>query len=172
VAPPSAIDLEQLYAERILLESLAVKLSSAHLTTEELAQLESLLEEMSGAVALQNVELWEVPHRQYHDLLRKYAGMKLIERARDLDDHAERYRRLYMSQPQSWASAAQEHREIVDACKARNSALAAAQLGRHLGKTALVVAASISPEHEPAAVRAALRLVGAISEEQGPVAIR
>src|SRR6266540_1456992 len=146
VAELSMTDLEQVYASRVLVEALA--------------QLNQLSEG-------RDIDAWEAAHRRYHELLRKYAGERIERLARDLSDHAERYRRVYMAAPLAWPEAVREHAAIVAACESGDGQAVTVQLVRHLARTALTLIALVDPEHEPTPVREALRLVtaGAGSEE-------
>ncbi len=145
VAELSLADLEQLYASRVLLEALAVRLTVPVYTEADLAELKGALAEM----------------QRYHGLLRKYAGQRIALLARNLSDHTGRYRRVYMAEPRAWSAAAQEHAAIVDACVSGSITAASTQLARHLARTALTLIALFDPEHEPTPVREALRLVTA-----------
>jgi len=160
VAKLSLADLEQLYAARVLIEALAVRLTVPAYTVDDLAELKDALAEMTELKG-HNLDKWEEAHRRYHELLRKHAGERIDRLARDLSDHTGRYRRVYMAEPRAWSAAAQEHTAIFDACASGSAAAASTQLARHLARTALTLIALFDPEHEPTPVREALRLVTA-----------
>jgi DNA-binding GntR family transcriptional regulator len=160
VAELSVADLEQLYASRVLLEALAVRLTVPAFTQQDLDELRQALSRMTELKG-RDVDVWEAAHHSFHRLLRRYAGERIGRQADDLSDHTERYRRVYMAEPRAWSAAAAEHTAIVDACVAGDAALASTHLARHLARTALTLIALFSPEHEPAPVREALRLVTA-----------
>jgi DNA-binding GntR family transcriptional regulator len=78
---------------------------------------------------------------------------------RELYDHADRYRWLYIKGvPRALSIAADEHKAIFDASLNGDAALAASHLARHLARTALTVLTHHAPEHDPTTVRAAIRL--------------
>jgi DNA-binding GntR family transcriptional regulator len=159
VAPFSIEDLEQLYAVRIVTEALGVALSVSRFTPDELAALDAALAEMD-ALAGVDIVAWEEVHQRFHRLLARHAGARLERLIADCFEHAERYRRAYVTgEPRAWSQGAAEHREIVEACRARDAALASAQLARHLSRTALTVLMLVAPEHDPQIVRAAVRQV-------------
>jgi DNA-binding GntR family transcriptional regulator len=158
VAPLSAQDVEQLYATRIVVEALAVQLSVPHFTESDLLAMRAALDGMSLASDTQDVETWELPHSDYHELLRSRAGERVRALARELSDHSDRYRRVYLSGPLAWSSANEEHTAIVEACEARDAAAASNRLAHHLARTALTVIAMISPNHDPAPIRVALQV--------------
>jgi DNA-binding GntR family transcriptional regulator len=157
----SVTDLEQLYALRVMVEALAVRLSVPQLTHDDLEAMRAALADMDELAKHRDLDAWESAHRTYHDLLRMHAGERVARLARDLSDHTERYRRVYMGEPRAWTAAAEEHRAVADACRAGDPSLAAAQLARHLARTALSLMAAISPEHDPLPIREALRMVTA-----------
>jgi DNA-binding GntR family transcriptional regulator len=160
VAKLSVADLEQLYAARVLIEALAVRLTVPAYTAADLAELKDALAEMTELKG-HDLDKWEEAHQRYHGLLRKHAGERIDRLAGDLSDHTGRYRRVYMAEPRAWSAAAQEHAAIFDACASGDAAAASTQLARHLARTALTLIALFDPEHEPTPVREALRLVTA-----------
>jgi DNA-binding GntR family transcriptional regulator len=159
VAPFSIEDLEQLYAVRIVNEALAVALSVPCFTPAELDQLDAALARMDELAGV-DVADWELVHAGFHRLLACHAGERLQRLTDQCVEHAERYRRVYVTtQPRAWTVGATEHREIVEACKARDASLAAARLARHLSRTALSVLMTVAPDHDPQVVRGAVRQV-------------
>jgi DNA-binding GntR family transcriptional regulator len=159
VAPFSIEDLEQLYAVRIVNEALAVALSVPRFTPAELDQLDAALARMDELVGV-GVAEWDIVHAGFHRLLACHAGERLQRLTKQCVEHAERYRRVYITtQPRAWTVGATEHREIVEACKARDAPIAAARLARHLSRTALSVLMTVAPDHDPQVVRSAVRQV-------------
>jgi DNA-binding GntR family transcriptional regulator len=159
IAPLNGPDLEQLYAIRIIVEGLAIRLTVASATDEQVEELRGHLDEMAAHQQSRDFDAWEVPHQAFHRALVGGGGERLIATAEELSDHAGRYRRLFLQEPRAWSSAAAEHAAIFEAFAARKAAVAARELASHLAKTALTVAASLAPDHEPAGVREALRMV-------------
>ena len=151
-------DLEQLYAMRIVHESLALRINVPRYTRRDLEAMRSCLRRMD-AVSHQDLRQWRALDRQFHFALVAHSGDRLIRTIRELYDHAERYRGLYITGvPRALHIAAQEHRHILEACVAGDSSLASGQLARHLARTALACVTHHAPEHDPTTVRAALRL--------------
>lgn len=159
IAVVSAPDLEQLYALRITVEALAIRLTVKQMTEDDISELRRLLEEMDELATKQDFDRWEVPHQTFHRVLVAKSGERLVSTIQELSDHAARYRRIFLEQPRAWTAAASEHAAIVDACEARDAPLAASRLAAHFATTALTVCASLAPEYEPAGVRESLRLV-------------
>jgi DNA-binding GntR family transcriptional regulator len=160
VAQFSIQDVEELYAVRITNEALGIRLTVPAMSAEDHASLEQSLREMSRFAAESDVDTWEQHHRAFHTQLVRGGGKRLCTLLSELYDHAERYRRLYItSEPRAMSIGAAEHEGIVEACHARDAGAAAAELARHLSRTALTALMQIAPEHEPAMVRGALRAV-------------
>src|SRR6266700_506265 len=160
VADFSIPDLEQLYAMRISLEALAIRLTVPLLKADDLRRLEGLLTQMSELPTPEEYERWEVPHRSFHLGLVAYAGTRIVTTIAQLSDHAERYRQFYSTEaPRAFEQGVREHRAIVEACLARDPARAAERLARHYSSVALGTLAVLTPEYDPVLVRTALHSV-------------
>ena len=149
-----------------MIESLALRITLPRATEADLDDLEAALAAMGEAAANRDVALWEVPHRQFHGVLRRHAGHRLDRLAGELAAHGERYRRVYLGEPIAWSSAAAEHFAILEACRAGDDSLAAERLARHLARTALTVIASVAPEHDALPVRMAVRQVAGLIDSK------
>ncbi len=160
VAAFSVVELEGLYALRIINESFALRVTAPHFTTQDLATIDRLLKEMRSFEEV-DYPSWERVHTQFHEQLYKYAGTRITNLIGELMDHSARYRQLYTHQPRSWSVGREEHYEIVAACSQQRPVDAARLLARHLARTALTVLALRAPEHDPALVRVALNSVAA-----------
>jgi DNA-binding GntR family transcriptional regulator len=158
VADFSVTDLDELYAMRVCLESMAVALATPLMTASDLAELDELLLQMDRLARQGDLAGWGEPHRQFHAALVRPAGERLARECAHLSDHSERYRRVFIAQqPRVWATGAGEHQAIVDAVRAGDQDLAAARIAEHLARTAVVVVGTMDPGYEPVAVRRALR---------------
>jgi DNA-binding GntR family transcriptional regulator len=160
VAGLSLDDLEDLYAMRILLEGLAIRLTVPQLSKEALSALKDLLKEMEKFAQLEAYEAWEVPHRKFHAALVQAVGDRQRREIVRLSEHAERYRRAYTTAaPRAWAKGVKEHKAILDACIDRDPLSAAERLARHYSSVVLGLLGMLAPEHEPVAVRTAIRML-------------
>ena len=158
VAELSLADLEQLYASRVLLEALAVRLTVPIYTEADLAELKGALAEMTELTG-RDIDQWEAAHQRFHGLLRKYAGRPDRPAGpQPVRPHGPLPARLHGGAA-GLVGRAQEHAAIVDACVSGSITAASTQLARHLARTALTLIALFDPEHEPTPVREALRLV-------------
>ncbi len=163
---PSIVD--SLYASRILLESLSIRLTVPRINEADVQALKQVLSELDeAAAAYKDLDAWEEPHRRFHRLLVLHAEDSMRQRIASYADQCEYYRRVYyrlvsMQQPMRSAEViAAEHRSIASACTQGKAELAAYLLTRHYARTALTVLGQMAPEFDPVAVRLALQIVGA-----------
>jgi DNA-binding GntR family transcriptional regulator len=160
IAPFSVEDLEQLYALRIQIEPFAAHLSVPHLSPEDLEVIDKTLAEMDEFAEREDARGWEGPHREFHQRLVRHGGERLVSAASELADHAERYRRVKLQHaPRAWSIGRAEHAEIAVAARAGDGQTVMTLLADHFARTALTVIPLVSPEHDPRAVRDALRFV-------------
>jgi DNA-binding GntR family transcriptional regulator len=148
------------YASRILIEALAIRLAVPRIGDDEIGALRRDLELMRSAGDAGDLSSWEPVHRMFHRRL--LAGNEAMERIIDpVVDRSERYRRssLFKSPARTWEIGNDEHEAIVDAVEARTPEHAALLLARHLARSALTVLAKIAPDEDPKSVRAALDVV-------------
>jgi DNA-binding GntR family transcriptional regulator len=169
VAPLTIDDLEQLYVLRIANEAVAIRLTVPLMTSEDDAYLKQWLDDMARFAAAGEVDTWERHHRRFHTHLVAQAGVRMCALLSDLYDLAERYRRLYITtEPRAMSIGASEHHAIAAACHRRDAGAAAAELARHLSRTALMAFMELVPEHDPALIRGALRAVLDGGESEAP----
>lgn len=165
VFDPAMVD--SLYASRMVLEALSIRLTVPHLTQVDGQAIEQSLAELDTAAALEDLDAWEAPHRRFHRLLVLHAEVSTRQRIAGYADQCEYYRRLYYrlvntQQPTRPAKViAAEHHAIAQACIQGNADLATYLLTRHYARTVLTVLGQMAPEFDPVAVRTALQIVGA-----------
>jgi DNA-binding GntR family transcriptional regulator len=148
-------DLEQLYAMRIVHEALALRISVAQFTERDLEALRGHLRRMDALVD-HDLRAWQAVDREFHFALVAHIGDRMMRTIRDLYDHADRYRWLYIKGvPRALSIATEEHKKIFDGCASGDAGRAAGELAR----TALTVLTHHAPEHDPTTVRAAIRQV-------------
>jgi DNA-binding GntR family transcriptional regulator len=158
VAGISVEDLEETYMARIVLEGMAIRLTVPTMTTEDLAQLEAEMGRMAHFADQADLDRWERPHKEFHMLLVRAAGGRLIALMSQLSDHCERYRRMHSLTPNVLGAVLKEHRAIIDACKARDPDRAAAALVDHLSRVVFDLLEVINPDYDPERLRLAVRL--------------
>lgn len=158
IAPLSSADLVHVCALRIATESLAVRLTVPRLTPADDRELAELLAAIDPARGL-DAEPWEAAHRTLHRRLVAAAEGRLRATIFDLQDHAHRYRRSYLSRrPSALDEAWADHCRIVEACRRRDAAAASRCLSLHLGRAAISHLAVTDPLFDPVVVREALAL--------------
>lgn len=151
-------DLEQLYAMRIVHETLALRINVPQFTRRDIDALRGHLRRME-MLADRDLREWQAVDRQFHFALTAHTGGRMMRTLRELYDHADRYRWLYIKGvPRALSIAAREHEKIVEHAEKSDAVGAANELARHLARTALTVLTHHAPEHDPQVVRAAIRL--------------
>ena len=160
-------DLEQLYAMRIVHEALALRISVARFTPRDIENLRGHLRRMDE-LAGRDLSKWQAVDRAFHFALVAHAGDRMLRTIRELYDHADRYRWLYIKgAPRALSIAAAEHARIVEGCARRDPASAAEELARHLARTALTVLAHHAPDHDLTTLHAAIRQATGADERTG-----
>lgn len=127
-------ELEQIYEIRMVLEPLSITATVANITERELAQAEELVDALDGetdaAVATElnnafHMILTEAARRpRLAGILRRLRNLSALYIAHSLADHPERMQ-----------AANQEHRELLEACRANDAERAREVERSHLGHT-------------------------------------
>ena len=127
-------ELSEIYELRLLLEPLAARKAVTHITDEALAEAEVLWERMKD---YSDIATWSELNREFHAVFaRSAASPNLTRILRGLRDSAAPYVRWsIVLQPDFPVVANQEHRELLDACRARDADTAAAVEEKHLRAT-------------------------------------
>jgi DNA-binding GntR family transcriptional regulator len=155
-------DIEFAYVNRILLESVAIALTTPALGPDDFDVLDLALAEMTAAVEAGVFEDWEAAHRRFHRGLLINAPERMVNEIENLAARSvlTANRELYLiTVSQGFHAGPGEHEAILAACRARDATKASALLARHLSVSALAVVTQLMPEHEPASIRVALRLI-------------
>lgn len=154
-------ELDDLYASRILLETLAVSMTLGNVGAAARKEARSLLAAMRRAAKTQDVGGWLAAHASYHRLITGGAGETLQRQLRALADRTIRYIRIYqLSDPMTWQVAGDvEHPQILEALIAGDEQGALTGMAHHLERTALQVLADCAPDYVPVAVPHAVALV-------------
>jgi DNA-binding GntR family transcriptional regulator len=158
VPPFDPADLDAVYCNRVLLESLGVGLAVPLLGAHDLRVLDGHLNDMRETTDLRD---WDAAHVAFHSGLVAGENLPLRQEIASLMTRSDRYRRMSVRAGggEGRQIGEQEHRAILDACARRDPRAAALLLARHLTRSALTVMAQLAPDVDPAAVRGALQMV-------------
>jgi DNA-binding GntR family transcriptional regulator len=150
-------DLDGVYCNRVLLESLGIALSAPRLSRDQLAVAESHLTAMRDA---EESGAWDAAHTSFHLELMTGNAPALQQEIARLVTRSDLYRRMSVRVDDSDGRRVgdEEHGAIFAACQARDGGQAALLLARHLTRSALTLIAHLEPSYDPAAVRGALQM--------------
>lgn len=147
-------ELDDIYASRILLETLAVSMTVKDFGTTRLKEAKRLLDTMHLASRAGDFPSWFSAHTKYHRLFTSSVSASLQHELGALAARTIRYIRIYqLSDPQSWQAAGDaEHTQLLDAVSAGDEAGALNGMAHHLERTALRVLTDCAPDYVPVAV--------------------
>jgi DNA-binding GntR family transcriptional regulator len=170
VAGLDPAELDDIYASRILLETLALSMTIGRFGAKERAEAKRLLTVMRRAAKTGDFDAWFTAHTDYHRVCTAAAGEAMQRQLRAFADRTTRYIRIYqLSEPNSWQAAGDvEHASILEALIAGDEQGALTQMAHHLARTALRVLTDCAPDYEPAAVPHAVALI----DRHPPAALR
>jgi len=154
-------ELDDVYASRILLETLALSMTLGTFTAADRKEARRLLTVMRRAAKSGDFGEWFAAHADYHRLITGGAGEAMKRQLQTLADRTIRYIRIYqVSDPHSWQTAGDvEHAQILQALTTGDEPTALIGMAHHLARTALRVLADCAPGYEPAAVTHAVALI-------------
>ena len=154
-------ELDDVYASRILLETLALSMTIGHFGAASRKEAKRLLAGMRRAARSGDFPAWFAAHADYHRVLTAGAGEALQRQLRAFADRTTRYIRIYqLSDPGSWQTAGEvEHAGILEALAAGDEQGALSGIAHHLERTALRVLTDCAPEFVPVAVPHAVALI-------------
>ncbi|UOZ06945.1 GntR family transcriptional regulator [Amycolatopsis sp. WQ 127309] len=163
--------LDSLYAVRITLESLGVRLTAGSLDRSELRAATSCLQEMERTVQADDLAGWAVAHRRFHRLLVCRAGETVLRTIITYAEMSERYVRIdQLKNPGGWDQRHAEHVDILAAVRAGDVDTAVLRLAQHLAGTAFRVIERAAPGLGTPAVLSALELITAHRRPEPAVA--
>jgi DNA-binding GntR family transcriptional regulator len=154
-------ELDEIYAIRILQETLALSMTIGRFGAKARGEARRLLASMRRAAKDGDFEAWFAAHADYHRVCSAAVGEAMQRQLRALADRTTRYIRIYqLSEPNSWQAAGDvEHATILEALVAGDERAALTGMAHHLERTALRVLADCAPDYQPAAVPHAVALI-------------
>jgi DNA-binding GntR family transcriptional regulator len=163
-------ELDDVYASRILLETLALSMTIGHFGTASRKEAKRLLTAMRRAGRTGDFGAWFAVHADYHRLVTAGAGEALQRQLQAFADRTTRYIRIYqLSDPGSWQVPGDvEHAQILETLIAGDERGALSGMAHHLERTALRVLTDCAPEFVPVAVPHAVALI----DREPPAALR
>lgn len=162
VAIPDPLELDDLYARRILLESLALRMGMPLGTADPRRRvLERSLAELARATRRRDAARWEASHRAFHSAVGAGAGPALAGTLESLRARSERVVRARRELGESaWEIGQADHEAIGRAVLEGDAEEAVRALARHLAGTATWTLQAMGSGGAPVAVRHALGLLG------------
>jgi DNA-binding GntR family transcriptional regulator len=154
-------ELDDVYASRILTETLALSMTIGSFRAAGRKEAKRLLADMRRAAKTGDFDAWFAAHADYHRLITSGAGEAMQRQLRALADRTIRYIRIYqISDPNSWQAAGDvEHAQILEALIAGDERGALTGMAHHLARTALRVLVDCAPAYVPVAVPHAVALI-------------
>jgi DNA-binding GntR family transcriptional regulator len=154
-------ELDDVYACRILMETLALSMTMGNFGPSSRKDAKRLLTAMRRSAKAGDLDAWFAAHADYHRLITAGAGEVLQRQLRVFADRTIRYIRIYqLSDPTSWQAAGDvEHAQILEALIAGDEPGARTGMAHHLARTALRVLTDCAPEYVPVAVPHAVALI-------------
>lgn len=134
VSALSSAEVDEIYAMRIALETLALQRAIPHLTIADLTRAEALLDQLDQE---EQVVRWSELNWEFHALLYRPANLpRLMSGVSTLHVNVARYMLLYLAGLDYQATSQAEHRAILAACRQGQIDLACAHLRHHLQSAA------------------------------------
>jgi DNA-binding GntR family transcriptional regulator len=163
-------ELDDIYASRILLETLALSMTIGHFDATARKEARQLLTSMRRAAKTGDFHAWFGAHTDYHRICTAAAGDSMQRQLRAYADRTTRYIRIYqLSEPNGWQAAGDvEHAEILESLIAGDERGALTGMAHHLARTALRVLTDCAPDYVPLAVPHAVALI----DHHPPAALR
>jgi DNA-binding GntR family transcriptional regulator len=141
---PSLDELVEAVEVRELLEEHAVRKAVGNLGTRELDALEALVEEMEATAS---IDEWVELNDRFHLIIYEAAGnSRLVATIEGLREASSTYLRLYASSAAPGARGDDDHRRILEHCRAGDVEGAAAATRAHVRETADALASIIPPD--------------------------
>lgn len=153
-------ELDCLYAARISLESMGVRVTAGRLTRQEVQEASARLHDMDRAEQGADVMAWHEAHRAFHRLLVCRCSPMVLRTITSYSERSERYvRALQGRHPDVFVPARQEHYDLFAAVMAGEQKRATRLIAGHLARTACRVIDDVAPGREAPDVRHATAMV-------------
>lgn len=157
----SAVELgsaEELYAIRLLLEPPLIRSLVSELTGEELDEMEASLDAMVRSAARRSD--FQAEHLRFHQVAVRHYSPAIESLVMWLYRRIEWSQRVYMTQPRVTDDFVDLDRQLLEAMRAQDGALAKQLLEFHLIDAALGLILAVEPDHEFAPLPRAAEGIG------------
>lgn len=152
VAEVSGRDVEEIYAVKSALESVAVREACRTLTEAELDALHGLFKKMEVLSREPDLRHYTQVSREFHAQIIRSAGNRwLWEVYRTVDGPIQRLRAYALATPGRPKSSVAEHAAILDALARRDPGEAERLIRAHVERAGAILAAALSKRRQPAA---------------------
>ena len=156
-------ELDELFARRILLETIAVSVNVPAFGPAQREMATLLLGRLRQEAAGGDIEAWFETHNRFHTLLTSASGAAMQHELRSLSDRTTHCTGLYRLADATWHAANHaEHQHIFDALIEERQRDALVRIAHHLARTALRIIGDHAPRYDPMAIRHAIDLVNAL----------
>ena len=152
-------ELELLYAGRVTLECLGVRLTAGRLSRDEDRSAGAALREMERAGRAEDIAGWSIAHHRFHRLLISRCGSAVLRTTASYAEQSDRYVRAYRHRHADTGERHREHAAVLQAVRNGTPQRAVELMAHHLSGTALRVMADFAPGRPASAVLAAVELV-------------
>ncbi|GFN23250.1 GntR family transcriptional regulator [Thermanaeromonas sp. C210] len=149
VARISKREAWEIYNIRAVLEGLAARLAAENITARQLERLEELVKAMEEARAGRDMELLQKLHSEYNLLIYRAAESPRLEQMiTNLAEYIVGFTKVGYAVPGRMATATREHREILEALKARDADRAEKLARQHIENSREAYFAQLALEEE------------------------
>lgn len=150
-------ELELLYAARIALEVLGVRLTAGKLTAQEARDAAAALREMDRAFRASDMTSWSRAHHRFHRTVVIRCGARVLRTIGSYAEQSEPYVRAFQTRHRDlFPDRHREHAEILDAVLAGDRNLSARLMAEHLAGTARRVLGDVTSDRPAGAVEEAV----------------
>lgn len=155
-------DVDQIYAIRMSLEPIGIRVTVGNCGDDEKLSLATSVALMDQAIETADMDAFREHHRQFHLGLTSHAGARIVRLLADLWDHSERYRLAYLhydginhdaAQIERLRTSQTEHTAILNAALAGDAERCASLEVAHLNRTLQGVFTDASQAPQPRASR-------------------
>jgi DNA-binding GntR family transcriptional regulator len=135
---------------RALLETEAIRQALTRMTDELVERMEAINNEMAGATAVDDVSKFVALNHDLHFALFDHAALpRLRQHIEALWKSADVYRTSVFNDPEARLRMLVEHRDLIEACRRRDFALAVEIMDIHRNKAVERLSGLLSPSESP-----------------------